>query len=441
MSRQSRRVAVATLIGTTVEWYDFFVYGTAAALVLNKLFFPGFSPTAGTLLAFATFATGWLARPVGGVLAGHFGDRVSRKTMLVITVVGMGVATMLVGVLPTYAAVGVSAPILLVVLRIIQGLAVGGEYGGAVVMAVEHAREGRRGLAAAWPQMGVPGGLVLGTAVFYAFTTMSEDAFLAWGWRIPFLLSFVLVLVGLVIRLKIVESPAFVDAKEQEAVVRVPLFEVLQRHPRRLLILIAAHIAPNTYFYTFATFILAYATTQLDFDSSTVLVAVSVAALVETLTLPAFALLSDHVGRRPVYIIGLLFLAACAFPFFLLAGTGNTLLLFVGIAVCLGVGHSAVYGTQASFFSELFPTSVRYTGLSLGYQVAGALFGGPLPIIATALVAVLGGRPWLFAGYMAVVALISALAAYVAPETSRLRLDDVRTASRPDAGTRPAPTT
>ncbi|MEO3797475.1 MFS transporter [Nonomuraea sp. B10E15] len=435
MSGQSRRVALATLVGTTVEWYDFFIYGTSAALVLNKLFFPEFSPTAGTLLAFATFATGWLARPIGGVLAGHFGDKLSRKTMLVVTVVGMGVATMLIGVLPTYASIGVAAPALLVALRVFQGLAVGGEYGGAVVMAVEHAPEGRRGLAASWPQMGVTAGLVLGTAVFYAFlTAMPEASFQAWGWRVPFLLSFVLVLVGLVIRMRIVESPAFENAKQTQAVVRLPLAEVVRRHPGRVVLLIAAHIAPNTYFYTFATFILAYATTTLGFSSSTVLVAVSVAALIETFTLPAFAHLSDRVGRRPVYIGGLAFLAACTFPFFWLAGQGSGPLLFAGIAVCMAVGHAAVYGTQASFFSELFPTSVRYTGLSLGYQVAGALFGGPLPLIATALVGVGDGGPWYFAGYMAFTAVISAVAAYLAPETSRLRIADARPATAAGEG-------
>ena len=422
MTGQTRRVALATLIGTTVEWYDFFIYGTAAALVLNQLFFPEFEPVTGTLLAFATFATGWLARPVGGVLAGHFGDRVSRRTMLVITVIAMGLATMLIGMLPTYATIGVWAPTLLVALRILQGLAVGGEYGGAVVMAVEHAPAGRRGLGASWPQMGVPAGLVLGTAVFYAFATMPEESFLAWGWRIPFLLSFVLVIVGLVIRVRIVESPAFQEAKKKEAVARLPLADVVRQYPGRLLTLIAAHIAPNTYFYTFATFILAYATTVLELPRSTVLVAVTVAALIETCTLPAFAHLSDRLGRRPVYIVGLLFLAASAFPFFWVVEQG-TWGLFLGIAVCLGLGHSAVYGTQASFFSELFPTRVRYTGLSLGYQVAGALFGGPLPMIATALVAAGGGTPWLFAGYMALTAVISAGAAYLAPETSRLDLD------------------
>jgi metabolite-proton symporter len=423
MPGQSRRVALATLIGTTVEWYDFFIYGTSAALVLNELFFPEFSPAAGTMLAFATFATGWLARPIGGVLAGHFGDRASRKTMLVVTVVGMGVATMLIGVLPTYAGIGVAAPVLLVLLRVVQGLAVGGEYGGAVVMAVEHAPDGRRGLAASWAQMGVPAGLVLGTGVFYAFfTAMPEDDFHAWGWRVPFLLSFVLVLVGLVIRMRIVESPAFEDAKRSRAVVRVPLVEAVSRHPRRIALLIVAHIAPNTYFYTFATFILTYATTTLDYSTGTVLVAVSVAALIETCTLPAFAHLSDRIGRRPVYIGGLAFLAATTFPFFwLIDGSGGPE-LFVGIAVCLGIGHSAVYGTQAGFFSELFPTSVRYTGLSLGYQVAGALFGGPLPVVATALVGFGDGRPWFFAAYMALTAVISAAAVYAAPETARLRL-------------------
>lgn len=437
---QSRKVALATLIGTTVEWYDFFLYGTAAALILNKLFFPSFSPFAGALLAFATFATGWLARPVGGVIAGHFGDRVSRKSMLVTTVVVMGLATMAIGLLPGYDTIGAWAPFLLVVLRVLQGLAVGGEYGGAITMAAEHAPPGRRGLQTSWPQLGVPAGLVLGTAVFYAFNQLPADQFLAWGWRVPFLLSFVLVIVGLAIRLRIVESPSFTKAQQQQAVVRSPLLEVLRRHPRRVLLLIGAHIAPNTYFYTFATFILAYATTQLDFSNGTVLVAVMVAALIECVTMPAFARLSDHVGRRPVYIGSLAFLGLTAAPFFWLLDQGSNALLFLALAVCLGIGHSAVYGTQASFFAELFPTSVRYTGLSLGYQVAGALFGAPLPIIATLLVEYGGGRPWYFAVYMAGAALISGVATYFAPETSRLDLDEQPAAAgQPSDDVRAAP--
>jgi metabolite-proton symporter len=424
MANQSRRVAVATLIGSTVEWYDFFIYGTAAAVVFNKLFFPESSPTAGTLLAFATFATGWLARPVGGVLAGHFGDRVSRKSMLVITIIGMGVATVLIGLLPTYETIGIAAPILLVLLRIVQGLAVGGEYGGAVVMALEHARPGRRGIAASWPQVGAPAGLVLGTGVFYAFATMPDEAFYSWGWRMPFLLSIGLVLVGLVIRLKIVESPTFDRTLARQNVARIPVVEVLRNHRRRVLLLLFAHIAPNTYFYTFATFVLAYATTNLGYSVATALLCVCLAAVVEVAALPAFARLSDRVGRRPVYLGGLGALAAMTVPFFLLAELRQGWALFLGIALSLGIAHAAVFGAQASFFSELFPTSVRYTGLSLGYQVAGALFGGPLPIIATALVAALGGAPWLLAGFMILTALVSGVAAYLAPETSRFQLDD-----------------
>lgn len=439
MADQSRRVALATMIGSTVEWYDFFVYGTAAAVVLNKLFFPATEPAVGTMLAFATFATGWLARPVGGVLAGHFGDRVSRKTMLVITVVGMGLATMLIGALPTYASIGISAPIVLVILRVLQGLAVGGEYGGSVVMALEHAREGKRGVAASWPQVGAPAGLVLGTGVFYGFAEMPDAAFYSWGWRMPFLLSIVLVGVGLVIRLKIEESPTFERTRDADDVVRIPVVEVLAKHWRRVLLVVFAHIAPNTFFYTFATFILSYATKQRGYSVSTALLAVSLAALVEVVTLPLYARLSDRLGRRPVYVGGLAGLAVLTVPFFVLVDLRTGPALFLALAMGLGLAHSAVFGAQASFFSELFPTRVRYTGLSLGYQVAGALFGGPLPIIATALVATAGGAPWLFAGYLIVTAVFSAVAAIIAPETSRLRLDDAadpaRAAEQPTTAT------
>jgi MFS transporter, MHS family, shikimate and dehydroshikimate transport protein len=426
--KQSRRVAVATFVGSAIEWYDFFIYGTAAALVFNKLYFPEASPTSGTLLAFATFATGWLARPIGGVLAGHFGDRLSRKNMLVVTVMGMGLSTVLVGLLPTYATIGVAAPVLLVLLRIIQGLAVGGEYGGSVVMALEHAKTGRRGVAASWPQVGVPAGLVLGTGVFYAFATMPEETFLSWGWRIPFLLSFVLVVFGLVIRVKIVESPVFAEAQDRGTVVRIPLVEVVRNHWRRVLLIMVAHIAPNTFFYTFATFVLSYATTQLGFDTGSVLIGVSLAAVVEVVTLPMFARLSDRLGRRPVYISGLAGLALITFPFFWILELRSGWALFGALAVGLGIAHSAVFGTQASFFSELFPTAIRYTGLSMGYQVAGALFGGPLPIIATALITATAGAPWLFAAYMVLTAAVSAVAAFLAPETSRLEFKEDRPA-------------
>ncbi|MEU3657086.1 MFS transporter [Streptomyces sp. NPDC032161] len=405
------RVAAATLIGSAVEWYDFFIYGTAAALVFTTLYFPDFSPVASTLLSFGTFAIGWLARPLGGVIAGHFGDRVGRKQMLVLTLLLMGISTTLIGVLPTYEQIGIWAPVLLVVLRIVQGFAVGGEYGGGIVMAVEHAPAGRRGLWGCWPQMGVPIGLVLGTLVFLAISRLSDAAFMAWGWRVPFLLSIVLVLVGMFIRLKVTESPEFADKADRGDVAKAPLAEVVRRHPKQVLVLIGSHMAPNTFFYTFATFILTYATTNLSYDRQTVLIAVAVGASVEVVAMPYFAALTDRVGRRPVYIGGLVALALMAAPFFWIVDQENAVLLTVALAVAFGLGHGSVYGAQPSLFAELFPARVRYTGLSLGVQVAGACFGGPLPVIATALVAAGSGKPWIFVGYMIGTAVISAVAA------------------------------
>lgn len=412
----SRRAAVAALIGSTVEWYDFFIYGTAAALVFNTLFFPEFSPVAGTLLSFATFAVGWLARPLGGIIAGHFGDRIGRKQMLVLTLFLMGASTTLIGVLPTFEQIGVAASILLVLLRVIQGLAVGGEYGGGVVMAFEHSPAGRRGLWACWPQMGVPLGLIIGTVVFLGIGTLPDDQFLAWGWRIPFLASFVLVLIGLVIRLGITESATFQDAQARGDIARTPLVEVLRSYPKPVVLMILAHMGPNTFFYTFATFVLSYATTTLGFDRSVVLLAVAVGAAVEVVAMPLFAILSDRVGRRPIYIGGLLALAVTTVPFFLLLDQRSGPFLVLALGMAFGIAHGSVYGTQPSFFAEMFPARVRYTGLSLGVQVAGALFGGPLPVIATALVAAQSGRPWIFAGYMILTALISAAAARKAPD-------------------------
>jgi MFS family permease len=389
-------------------------------LIFNQLFFPDFSPLAGTLLSFATFAVGWLTRPLGGVIAGHFGDRVGRKKMLVFTLLLMGFSTTLIGALPTYESIGVLAPILLVTLRILQGFAVGGEYGGGVVMAVEHAPEGKRGLWGCWPQMGVPLGLILGTFAFLLLNQLPEEAFLSWGWRIPFLFSIVLVLIGMFIRLNVTESPAFADNVDAGNVAKMPIVEVIREHPKQVLLLVLAHMGPNTFFYTFATFVLSYATTTIGFDRQTVLIAVAIGATVEVIAMPYFAILSDRIGRRPVYIGGLIALGITAAPFFLILDQQNGVLLTVALAIAFGLAHGSVYGTQPSFFAELFPARVRYSGLSLGVQVAGALFGGPLPIIATALVAAGGGRPWVFVGYMVATAMISAVAAYLAKPAATL---------------------
>jgi MHS family shikimate/dehydroshikimate transporter-like MFS transporter len=414
------RVVLASFIGTTIEWYDFFLYGTAAALVFNQLFFPELDSHAGTMAAFGTYAVGFFARPVGGVVFAHFGDRLGRKSMLVTTLMLMGLATFLIGVLPTYSQIGVAAPALLVLLRFIQGFGVGGEWGGAVLMAVEHGHAGRRGLYAAWVQAGVPAGSLLATGVFSIFSLLPEAAFMSWGWRVPFLLGIGLLGIGLFIRLNVFESPLFAQMREKTKTVRVPIFEVIRRYPRNVLLAIGARMAENGCYYIFTVFALSYGDEVLGIPRSVILNGALLGAAFQFVAIPLFGVLSDRVGRRPVYLGGAVALALFAFPFFWLMSTGSTPLIWLAIVVGLFL-HAAMYAPQAAFFSELFGTEVRYSGASVGYQLASPLAGGVAPLIAASLLTVTGGA-WSVAVYLIVLAAITIVSVALAAETHRTEL-------------------
>jgi metabolite-proton symporter len=413
-----QRVAIASFIGTTIEWYDFFLYGTASALVFGKLFFPNYDPLTGTLASFGTYAVGFLARPVGGIVCGHFGDRVGRKSMLVMTLLIMGVATFLIGCLPTYKSIGIWAPILLVVLRIAQGFGVGGEWGGAVLMAVEHSPKGRRGFYGSWPQMGVPAGLLLSTLVFRQVSKLPEDILLSWGWRVAFLLSLLLVALGLYIRLAIVESAAFVEVKKTGTEARMPILDVLRDHPRNVLLAMGARLAENGVFYLFTVFILTYATQpRVGFTRLPVLAAISIAATLELIAIPTYGWLSDIVGRRPVYLFGAIFTAAFAFPFFWMVDTSKNVWMTAAIVIAMIFGHSAMYAPQASFFSELFGVRVRYSGASLGYQLSSVVAGGLSPLIAAGLLRHFGAS-WPISLFIIGMSAVTTLSVYLATETA-----------------------
>ncbi|MDP9455207.1 MAG: MFS transporter [Actinobacteria bacterium] len=433
------QVALASFIGTTVEWYDYFLYGTAAAVVFAPLFFPESEPLIGTLLAFATFGVGFAARPLGGVFFGHFGDRIGRKAMLVTTLLLMGIATFCIGLLPTYGQVGILAPILLVFLRLVQGFSLGGEWGGAVLMATEYSPRGRRGFYGSWPQMGAFSGLLIGTGVFALFSRLPEEQFLAWGWRIPFLLSIVLVGVGLFVRLKIAESPAFNRVKATGTESRMPIVDVFREHPKSVLLAMGARMAENGVFYILAVFSISYVTETVGMDKGVALNAVLIGAAVGFFVIAAFGALSDKVGRRPVYMGGAAFSALFAFPFFWMLDSGSAPLIYLGVVIGI-IGHAAMYGPQAAFFSELFGARVRYSGASVGYQLASVLAGGLSPFIAVALLS-WAGSFWPIALYMIGLCLLTLLAVYVASET--YQSDDGPEAEQPREATasRGAPAT
>ncbi|HLU56068.1 MAG TPA: MFS transporter [Pseudonocardia sp.] len=411
----TRRVALATLIGTSIEWYDFFIYGAAAALVFGKLFFPSASPLTGTLLALSTFGVGFVARPLGGVVFAHFGDRIGRKSMLVLSVLLMGGGTFAVGLLPSAETIGAAAPILLVLLRIVQGIGIGGEWGAAAVMAVEHAPPHRRGFFGSWPQVGVPAGMLTANlAMLVMSRSMPEEAFLSWGWRLPFLASIVLVVVGIVIRLKVHESPVFEAARAAGRIERLPVLAVLRRQPVNVLRAAGLRFAENSTFYIHTTFVLTYGTT-LGMERDQLLLAVIVSSAVGLISLPFYGWASDKFGRRPVVLWGSLVLLAMSWPYFWAIETRSLPLIVLATVVAVNVGNSGVYGPQPAYFSELFEPEVRYSGASIGAQAASVFAGGLAPVIATALFSATGGYH-LIALYMSAMVMITIVTALLSPD-------------------------
>ncbi|WP_086723741.1 MFS transporter, partial [Streptomyces sp. NRRL B-24085] len=391
-TRQLRRVALSGLLGTAVEFYDFLVYGTVAALVFGELFFPGADPAVGTIAAFGTFAAGYVARPIGGIVFGHFGDRLGRKNMLLLTMGLMGGASFLIGLLPTYDTVGVWAPVLLITLRVVQGIAIGGEWGGATLMVVEHAGEHRRGLWSSFTQMGAPLGSLISAAVVAMVSTLPRDQFAAWGWRVPFLLSVLLLGVGLFVRLKVAESPLFAEVKKDRAESRLPILDVLKR-PRPVLLACCVGIGAFTAQSLLTSYLIAYAT-GIGHPRPQVLTALTVSAAVALVVLPCASALSDRVGRRPVVLTGAILSAATAFPVLALVDSGSPGALILAVVIGHGISQSLMYGPLGALFSEMFGTEVRYTGASLGYQGATLVGAGFSPMIAGSLVASSGdGTP------------------------------------------------
>jgi metabolite-proton symporter len=414
------KVVASSFIGNTIEFYDFLVYGLAAALVFGKLFFPNSTPLAAVLASFATFGVGFVARPLGGIFFGHLGDTVGRKTTLVITLVGMGAATAAIGLLPTYDQVGVLAPALLVVLRFLQGFAVGGEWGGAMLMVVENAPANRRGFLSAWPQTGGFSGQLLATGAFALVGLLPEDQLIAWGWRIPFLASAILVIFGLYLRSRLDETIVFKEthaAPDRDR--RPPFFQLVQHSWRSLLLIMVLRFAESVPFFLVTVFAVSYATGQLGVNKQTLLGVIMVTCVIAFPMHGLFGAISDRVGRRPVYIFGALMAAVSAFPFFYLLETGNFLLIVLGYVMLINIAHNSINAVQPAFFTELFGPKVRYSGASIGHQLGAIAAGGATPFIAKSLSAADNNGWTLVAAYVVVGALVAAVAAYFGPETSR----------------------
>jgi metabolite-proton symporter len=407
------------MVGTTIEWYDFFIYGAAAALIFNKLFFPNLDPLTGVLAAFATYAVGFIGRPLGGLVFGHFGDKIGRKSMLLLTLMLMGIPTVLIGLLPTYESIGYWAAIGLVILRFIQGMAMGGEWGGAVLMAVEHAPEGKKGFWGSLPQASTGGGLMLASIALGLVSLLPEQALFSWGWRIPFLASIILLVVGWYIRVKVPESPDFEKVKQQAEAVKVPALQVFKQHPKQLISIIVARAAENAWFYIASTFTLAYTTTQLGIARQEILFATICGAAVIMVMTPLCGHLSDKVGQRNMFMFGLCVLALYCYPFFSMLNSKDPVLVWTAIVLAIGVVFPLMYAPQAQLFARQFPAEIRYSGISISVQLAGVVGGGLAPLIATKLLSVGAGNPYLIMLYIASMAVVAIIATSFMPRDHR----------------------
>lgn len=420
----SRRVLLASLIGSSIEWFDYFLYGTVAALIFNQLFFPAEDPTVGTMLAFASVAISFFIRPFGGIVFSHIGDRIGRKKTLVLTLTLMGGATVLMGLLPTYQAIGIAAPILMVLLRLVQGLGIGGEWGGAMLLAVEYAPVNKRGFFGSVPQTGVTIGMLLATLALTIMTMLPDEDFLSWGWRVPFILSAILVLVGLWIRKGIEETPSFRKNQERGEVVAIPLLETLKTHRKEVLIAIGAKFVETAPFYIMSTFVVYYATQILTFSRTEVLNAVTIATVITTFFIPLMGSLSDKIGRKTVYIGGVLLMMLYAFPYFWLLQQSSFFLLIVATVLGLGIIWAPTTAVLGTMFSEIFKSNVRYTGITLGYQIGAALAGGTAPLVATFLLKEFNHSYIPIACYIIFTGIVSLIAIYYATERSGQILDN-----------------
>ncbi len=414
-SAELRKAVIAATVGTTIEWYDFFIYGTAAGLVFGKLYFPNEAPLTATLAAFGTYFIGFVGRPIGAAIFGHYGDRIGRKATLIATLMAMGLATFLIAFVPTYASIGIWGAVILTVLRIIQGIGVGGEWGGSVLIAMEWARtHNNRGLIAAWPQFGVPSGLFLSNLAVLAFSAWSGDQFNVWGWRIPFALSIILVGIGLWVRLGILETPVFEKLVAEQKIERAPIVEVIRLQPREIILSALIRMAEQAPFYIFTAFVFAYGVGTLKLSRDLILSAVLVAALVSFVTIPLSGHISDLIGRRRMYLIGAATMGLFGFLYFGMLDTAIPSAVFIAIVLSL-IPHDMQYGPQAALIAEAFTPRLRYSGSSLGYQLASIIAGGPAPIIATALFAAYHSG-YAIAIYIALCAAVSLVSAAFMPD-------------------------